>query len=379
MKILYTLAYEFFPDHRLMKEIHLAKQLGYEIIVVLWQRSDHFKVKADLDGVTVVPLRLPASYGMSAGKHSILQPRFWIKLYKKIREFKPDLIVSHNFDTVPPAFLNKLLGGCDYLYVSREPYHHIVKSKAGSTFLEGLTWILDAFFARFAKETITVTPEMINLYRRMGVTPVFIPNVPTKDFYSHEIKKLDDGICTFGFVGYLRSGLGIEKTWNALLYLRNRGLMNLRLLLCGDIISEFKPQIIRMKSEAADMIDIRQPIFYQGVPELYKEIDIAIYLQDSIAKYHKYGFGVKVMDAMATGTAVVVNNVGENCTLIEHSGGGVIVESDEVEELAHVFKKLCLDGEKRNELGKKGRTFIVDNFNWEMFSEAYLRAIAITK
>jgi len=88
----------------------------------------------------------------------------------------------------------------------------------------------------------------------------------------------------------------------------------------------------------------------------------------------------KLVEYMALGKAAVANDILAQSILIEESGGGICVEFDE-EEFANAICFLLNDAEKANEMGKKGREYILRNRNYNVLSDvvnnAYNKKILI--
>lgn len=64
------------------------------------------------------------------------------------------------------------------------------------------------------------------------------------------------------------------------------------------------------------------------------------------------GLPRSIMEAMALGKPVVVSNVRGNRDLVEKGKNGILVELGDTDSLISAFKKLILDPELRNKMGK---------------------------
>ncbi|MDD5595247.1 MAG: glycosyltransferase family 4 protein [Candidatus Omnitrophica bacterium] len=81
------------------------------------------------------------------------------------------------------------------------------------------------------------------------------------------------------------------------------------------------------------------------------------------------GLGLGLMEAMASGLAVVGSYVGGIKTLIQDGHTGILVRPKEVKELSAAIILLLLDEEKRRCLGDNARIFIGSNFSIEKMAE----------
>jgi len=84
----------------------------------------------------------------------------------------------------------------------------------------------------------------------------------------------------------------------------------------------------------------------------------------------KEGLGLALMEAMASGLAVIGSSVGGIKTLINDGYNGILVKPADTKGLALAILELLRDERKRTSLGKEARIFISQNFSQEkMVSE----------
>jgi len=81
------------------------------------------------------------------------------------------------------------------------------------------------------------------------------------------------------------------------------------------------------------------------------------------------GLGLGLMEAMASGLAVVGSYVGGIKTLIQDGHTGILVRPKQVKELSDAIILLLLDEEKRRCLGNNAQIFIGSNFSIEKMAE----------
>lgn len=92
------------------------------------------------------------------------------------------------------------------------------------------------------------------------------------------------------------------------------------------------------------------------VPEIMSVIDVFVLCSKS------EGLSVTLLEAMAAGKPVVATSVGGNPELIEHDINGLLVESDDEEELSKALIELLTDKSKSLKLGEAAKKKIVENF-----------------
>jgi glycosyltransferase involved in cell wall biosynthesis len=94
----------------------------------------------------------------------------------------------------------------------------------------------------------------------------------------------------------------------------------------------------------------------------------AIFVYPSLAE----GFGMPVVEAMASGVAVVASNA---TALPEVSGGlALTVTTDDPTELAAAMLALLADPRRRQALAKRAREHVA-RYQWDLSAEVLLRAL----
>jgi glycosyltransferase involved in cell wall biosynthesis len=83
--------------------------------------------------------------------------------------------------------------------------------------------------------------------------------------------------------------------------------------------------------------------------------------------------GLYVLEALANGAPVVQPRHGSFPELIEHTGGGLLVEPENPEQLAAALKHLHDDRIRLRELGEKGRAVVRERFHAGRMAEETLR------
>jgi len=83
-------------------------------------------------------------------------------------------------------------------------------------------------------------------------------------------------------------------------------------------------------------------------------------------------FGIVNLEAMASGKAIVATKVGGVPELVTHGINGVLVEPNDIENLAKNIIYLHQNRELRGLMGRNGRELVEKNYTWERIGEGYL-------
>lgn len=113
---------------------------------------------------------------------------------------------------------------------------------------------------------------------------------------------------------------------------------------------------------------IREAIPNYEMPFLYSECDV--YVQPSIIE----PYGIAVLEAMACGKPVVGTKVGGIQDTIKDGETGFLVEPGNADEVADRIT-ILKDEDKRAEIGKSTREWVVDNFDWMVIGKRYKEVI----
>ena len=93
----------------------------------------------------------------------------------------------------------------------------------------------------------------------------------------------------------------------------------------------------------------------------------------SVPTVYREPKGLYVLEALANGIPVVQPRHGAFPELIESTGGGLLVEPGNAEELADALETLMHDAERRIELATTGRANVHSAYNEQTMAEATLQ------
>ena len=136
-------------------------------------------------------------------------------------------------------------------------------------------------------------------------------------------------------------------------------------------------QVLKILSQKCSMkipadVTVSPPVSPENVAHLYEDIDIAFQLPRPNPKYRNYGLNVKIYEALATGTPVIIGNWSENPQFLKGNNACIVVNNVTPEAIAIALKQFEIDKTALKAMGNQGREFIVKNFNWDIFSPKYI-------
>ena len=120
----------------------------------------------------------------------------------------------------------------------------------------------------------------------------------------------------------------------------------------------------RLPAEVAEKVSFRGFISRAELVESYYESDIFAF-----APIWDEGFGLPPLEAMAAGTPIVTSRSGTVPETVINGTTGLVVEKNNVEELAQALLLLLQDDERREAMGRAARRRVMRHFTWDAIAE----------
>ena len=160
------------------------------------------------------------------------------------------------------------------------------------------------------------------------------------------------------FVGRLTESKGLHYLIDAIKYLKtsNSELAPFKVIIAGDGPLKKELEDFIRKSELTDQISLLGHI--TKIESLLASTDI--FVLPSLYE----GFPLALLEAMASGCAIIGSNAGGIPDIITNSNTGFIVNRGDSRALAERIKLLLIDKELRLKLGKSGREHVRTKFRW---------------
>ncbi|MDD9745311.1 MULTISPECIES: glycosyltransferase [Marinovum] len=158
------------------------------------------------------------------------------------------------------------------------------------------------------------------------------------------------------FVGRLAAVKGVPVLLEALSILKGE-LPGLRVTLIGD-----GPERARLEQDAADL-GLRDMVDFAGYRS-QSEVARALKVTDALVlPSFAEGVPVVLMEAMAAGRPVITTGVAGVSELVEHGKSGFLVPPGDAQRLAQAIRAVLADPDRRVEMGRAGRTRVVEDFD----------------
>lgn len=232
--------------------------------------------------------------------------------------------------------------------------------------------ILAKFILKRAETIRTVNEDSIKNLEKKGIVgnkfmnfPIFIE---TDIFTSNNIKKLDFGDYekVILFVGFLNPTKGIDTLLMAAPEVLNKHPKTL-FLIVGDGSEKNKLQKISDRLKISNNVIFTGSIHHENLPPYYKTSDIFVLPSRAEA------WGRVVMEALLLEKPVIVSDVCKiSETLLKEKCGISFTVEDHI-DLSNKIIELLENKNVRNEMGKKGKNFVIKNYSESALVPNYLK------
>jgi len=289
------------------------------------------------------------------------------KLYKLIKSQKPDIVHTHTAKAGTLGRIAAVLAGVPYKV---HTFHgHVLHSYFGTVKTKVFIWI-ERILARFTSRIIVVSPlqyqELCHQIKIASADKFSIIRIgfDLEEFfnigkYCGKLRKelnISENIPLVGIVGRLTAIKNHE------LFLRSAKRVlekntNVKFVIVGggELEAELK--------KVAVSLNIQDEVIFLGwrkdMLSIYADLDIV-----ALTSLNE-GTPVTLIEAMASGKAVVATSVGGVPDIVFDGQTGILVPSRDEEKFAKSIVNLLQDPSKRQDLGKHGREFAMDNYRKE--------------
>ena len=281
-------------------------------------------------------------------KNLIFLPFSFIRLLTTINNYRPDVIISHNFKS---SLLPLLAAKCMHIK-TRIYFNHGIPFVAYSGLKRIFLSLLERLNLYLATQVVTVSLGMkgileglktktpISLIAHGSACGLDLSMFNSKNFIKIEIQNkygINDGDIVFTYIGRPEVRKGIQvmlRLWQKY-FSNNQGY---KLILCGPT----------QKDVVSVLGSIPDNIFSLGFVDNVNEIlYITKYL--ILPSFHE-GLSYAALEGMASGCVVIANAIDGNKDLIKHGENGYLIDNNDIHEYANLIT--TLEAESSEELIK---------------------------
>lgn len=203
--------------------------------------------------------------------------------------------------------------------------------------------------------------KILPVTEKTQITPF---GIDVRNFVPQQKNKID-GKLVIGTIKRLHSLYGVDVLIKAFSILLNSLPLSQReqnattLMIVGGGPDQQILQDLAKCCGVADAVNFVGEVPHSSVSEYLGKMDIFCALSRSES------FGVAVLEASSCGVPVVVSNVGGLPEVVVDGVTGFIVPPDDPVSAADKIHSLIADAQLRESMGRKGREFVIDNYDWD--------------
>jgi len=175
------------------------------------------------------------------------------------------------------------------------------------------------------------------------------------------------------FVGRLVEKKGLRYLIDALpLILKRHPEISLRVVGDGPEKDELKSKCVKLG--ISDHVHFLGAVKHDLLPTLYRESDVVVFPSVIADDGDQEGFGLVLVEALGCECAVVVTDLPALRDIIIDGKTGLVVPQKNIQKIAEKVI-LLLDDELRRSLGKEGRRFVLNHYDWSIIEQKYVDLI----
>jgi glycosyltransferase involved in cell wall biosynthesis len=332
-------------------------------------------IERDFSGIKYVPV-IDNKYLIQPSYEFIL---FFYLLYSCIKNRPEVLYLRQNSFPFFPIALCKILNIHSIVEVNGLVMDELSVSPDSKSFAYRVFSFLalrsERFNYKYCDRIVSVTDklkdELVKLYSVPEEKVIVINNGANTDIFkpldqekSREKLKLDNSKKYVCFVGHLAAWQGVEFLIYSAPYILKE-CPDVRFLVVGDGVMKEKLLKIASETGVTDKFTFTGRIPYENVPVYINAADVCVapFIKD---RNSKIGLSaLKTYEYLACGKPIVASDIPGVKDLIDLSGGGISVPSENPEELARAVIELISDQKMQNIMGEQGRKYVIENHSWD--------------
>lgn len=348
-------------EPRIRKEAATLVRAGYDVHVILWDRTHSFPAEETLDGIQIHRYQRLAPEGRSGLVWRL--PLWWLHAARKAASLRPDIIHAIDFDTAWPARVAARLTRAAIVYDIFDFYSEMI--------LLDLPRFLRRYLARAERRMVrradlVILPDLRRQAQFGGIKPrriVEILNVPEDQRITAEPAK-DFTMFYGGMIA------------------KDRGLLDL-MVACESTGAKFI--VAGHGPDEADLLphlESSPSCLYLGtVP--YEEVlrqtaacHVVAALYDPAVPNNRLAAPNKVYEAMMLAKPVLVSAGVAIAELVESLGCGKVVSYGDRGAITKALEGLMLSPAACDAMGAQGRAAFERMYNWKTMESRLLDAYA---
>ncbi len=361
MKVLMLLTNPFRPDPRVHREARALVERGYDVTVLCWDREGEYPMEENIDGIRVLRIKVPSSYGNPRDFISGIF-KYYVKALKWVKKQNFEVVHSHDFDTLPLGVLIKKLKNSKLIYDAHDHYSSMI----GDVLPSAITRIvgkMEYAMLNYTNGRIAAT-EMLGkmIFRNYDFENIMnTKNLEEFKVSPEYVKSLKMKINPQN--NFLIVYIGILKLWTPLPYIIEavKKMEEVHLIIGGD--GPHKKEILR-RIEGYSNINYIGWVGEKYIP-LYTNIsDVIIIPSNDRKDYTRVSVPNKLMEGLAAGKPIIAGENTAGGAIIKECQCGFLCKFGDVHCLREKIRILKEDRDTYSQFSQNARMCAEKKYNW---------------
>lgn len=353
-KILMVISY---PDTRLKKELESFKKNGYDVSLIIWERSWPFPLD---DDVKVKSLKLNVPVGHI--KTLFYFPIWWSFLLFWLLRMRWDVVHSVNFDTFLFSMIIAKIKGNQVVYDIFDSYGDMM-----GRILRPFISNIDKFIMKFADAIIIADDSrIIQIAKNLENNIVTINNTPEGSLF----QKTDDVNNHNNEFKIFLGGKIIEERGTDKIISAIEDMKDVKLIIKGFCSEEkYKNKLFGMINRMENVDIDLNGVPYDEIVQNMLKADLTIALYDPSIPNNKYASPNKLFESMASGIPIIVNENTPMENIVREEDCGLVVPFNNDNALRDAIFRIKNDPTLQKRLGNNGRKAYLNKYNWNIMEQ----------
>lgn len=353
-----TSAHSRYDVRIFIKQCKSLANNGYDVTLIVNDDKDDEKI----DGVNIISTncKIENRWDRFIGARK--------KLMNKATEADCDIYQLHDPDLLPMGNKLKRMGKA-VIFDSHEDVSRQIKDKEWIPIIVrnaiSKTYeIYEKFSVEKYDAVISVTPHIVERFRKIIANAVMVTNYPIVDENEEIVRNPTNAICFAG---------GIGKQWSHHEILKSiEYIDDIKYILAGGVNKEYL-EILR-SLPAWEKVEYRGKVSHKEVRDIYSESKIGMALNYSTQAEGQGTLGnTKLFEFMEAKLPVICSNYSLWEEIIEKYKCGICVDPKNVEEIKEAIVYIINNPDEARIMGENGRKAIIEKYNWSTQEKELLR------
>jgi glycosyltransferase involved in cell wall biosynthesis len=285
-----------------------------------------------------------------------------------IKKHKIDVVNAHHFTPFVHGVYGAKARGCRIYYTAHSRHEVDLIGRFWST--------IGSFLLRFSDGSIGISPDVSRAIKQTFHLPdvkvLTILNAVNHRRFNGAVDRqtkrrelgIDEAVPVIGCVGNLRMQKNYPNLIKAFAIVR-KAVGRAKLMIVGEGKREDELRSLTRKLGLEEDVMLLGP--RSDVPEILKALDVYC-LASSFE-----GLPLSLLEAMLVGLPAVGTDINGTRDVITHEENGLLVPSDNPEELAKALLRIINDKAFAEILAKNGRNYVLERHGYDKWTESYER------